>query len=299
MTNAPVTHPDSAFSLRWLALREPVDHRSRNQQLADALKSRFLQREQITVVDLGCGTGSNVRATAQLLPDQQSWTLVDHDPALLASARTALIAWADSSDISTGQLTLRKGRAGLSVTFRCADLAKDLDAVLGPKPDLVTASAFFDLASEPFIRQLAAAVANRRAVFYTVLTYNGIQRWSPRGPLDQQLNAAFHRHQMTDKGLGVSAGPTAPVILADQFQTHGYGLAEGDSPWRLGAQDQALVDELAKGFANAVRQTKALTDAEIDAWLKRGHTSAEVGHTDTLAIPGLQSRPEAPSDADA
>ena len=282
----------SGFSLAWLALREAADHRSRNAHLAETLKSRFLQREAITVVDLGCGTGSNLRATAQLLPDRQSWTLIDHDAELLAAARLSLISWADSSDMSQGQLTLRKGAASIGVTLRCADLTRELDGVLGAAPDLVTASALFDLASVAFITQFAAAVAKRRAVFYTVLTYNGSQRWLPRGPLDQRMNGAFHHHQVTDKGFGTAAGPTAPVALADQFQTHGYIIGEGDSRWRLGTADGALISELASGFAAAVRQTKAVSDAEIDAWLKRGHTAAEVGHTDTLAMPGTISRIE-------
>ena len=34
----------------------------------------------ITVVDLGCGTGSNLRATAPLLGPEQHWTLVDYEP---------------------------------------------------------------------------------------------------------------------------------------------------------------------------------------------------------------------------
>ena len=288
----------SGFSSDWLALREAADHRSRNRHLAETLKTRFLQRETINVVDLGCGTGSNLRASAELLPDHQSWTLIDHDADLLAAARLALIAWADSSDMSQGQLTLRKGAALIGVKLRCADLTTELDSVLETKPDLVTASAFFDLTSEAFITKFAAAVAKRRAVFYTVLTYNGSQRWLPRGPIDQQMNAAFHRHQMTDKGFGISAGPSAPVALADQFQTHGYTVAEGDSPWRLGAADAALISELGAGFAAAVRETKAVSGAEIDAWLKRGHTAAEVGHTDTLASPGTLSRIEASDDED-
>ena len=37
-----------------------------------------------TVVDLGCGTGSNLRALAPPCPRRQSWRLVDRDPALLA-----------------------------------------------------------------------------------------------------------------------------------------------------------------------------------------------------------------------
>lgn len=306
----------SGFSPTWLALREPADHRSRSSSLANTLQTRFLQRETISVVDLGCGTGSNLRATAPLLPHVQHWTLVDYDPALLAAAKVTLIAWADesivvpfspspldvsSSDLSQGpipqrdqsiqeQLELRKGSARLFVRFRQADLVTDLDAVLDlDPPDLVTASALFDLASPAFIQKFAEAVAKRRAVFYTVLTYNGIQHWTPRTPIDQAMCAAFSRHQMTDKGFGPSCGPTAPVELAEQFQTYGYTVEEGDSPWRLGPADQALTTELATGFAAAIRETKSIPDAEIDAWLKRPHTGAEVGHTDTLAIPGPRS----------
>ena len=281
----------SGFSPSWLALREPADHRSRNKDLAEALKTRFLQREKIAVVDLGCGTGSNLRATSQLLPALQHWTLVDHDPALLDAAKAALTVWADRCETSPKGLKLTKGATTIHASFQQADLATDLDAVLDavakPGPDLVTASALFDLASAKFIQTFAAAIAKRRAVFYAVLTYNGIQRWTPRSPADQPMTAAFHRHQMTDKGLGLASGPVAPVELAEAFQTFGYSVAEGDSPWRLAAADAALVAELATGFASAVGETKALTPLEIAAWLARTKTGSEVGHTDTLATPGL------------
>lgn len=281
----------SGFSPTWLALREAADHRSRNQSVAETLQTRFLQRETISVLDLGCGTGSNLRATSSLLPHAQHWTLVDHDPALLATAKQSLIAWADKHSDAGGSLSLQKSNLKLTVKFHQADLVADLDTVLdlAPKADLITASALFDLASPAFIQKFAAAVAKRRAVFYTVLTYNGIQRWTPRSPLDQSMSGAFSRHQMTDKGFGPSCGPTAPVELAEQFETHGYGVEEGDSPWRLGPADAALITELASGFAAAVRETKSIPDAEIDAWLKRTRAGAEVGHTDTLAIPGSRS----------
>jgi SAM-dependent methyltransferase len=278
----------SGFSPDWLALREGADHRSRNPQLANVLATRFAQRTSVTVVDLGCGTGSNLRATSQLLPAIQSWTLVDYDPALLAAARVALADWADAHTADGDMLVLTKGNAKLQVAFKQADLASDqLDACFDPVPDLVTASALFDLASAAFIKRFAATVARHRSVFYTVLTYNGIQKWTPRTPADQSMTAAFHRHQMTDKGFGVSCGPTAAVTLADQFETHGYMIEEGDSPWRLyGDEDRALVQALATGFAAAVRETKAVDAASIDQWLATPRTGSEVGHTDTLAIPG-------------
>ena len=55
----------SDFSAAWLDLREPVDHRSRNRKLERALAKHFDGWRPITVVDLGCGTGSNLRAIAR------------------------------------------------------------------------------------------------------------------------------------------------------------------------------------------------------------------------------------------
>ena len=50
-----------------------------------AARAHFGGRRPIRVVDLGCGTGSNLRATAPLLGAEQHWTLVDYDPAPAAT----------------------------------------------------------------------------------------------------------------------------------------------------------------------------------------------------------------------
>ncbi len=277
----------SGFDPAWLALREPADHRARNAELARALAARFALRDAISVVDLGCGSGSNLRALAEALPATQTWTLVDYDRALLAAARTTLSSWADSAtEDGEDRLALSaKGRA-LTVRFLRYDLNADLGPVLGEAPDLVTAAAFFDLASPQFIRRLAHAVIERRAVFYTVLTYNGIQHWTPRRPADNQMTGAFNRHQMSDKGFGPSAGPTAPAHLADQFRIGGYSVQEGDSPWKLASpRDANLIAELANGHAAAVAETGAVDQKTIAQWRATAHTQAEIGHTDMLAMP--------------
>lgn len=277
----------SGFSPDWLALREPADIRARNAEVASALSARFALRETVSVVDLGCGTGSNLRTTSSLLPPRQSWTLVDYDPRLLDAARSVLAAWADrATESGDGSLSLTRDGRDITVRFRPADLVESLEAVLDPAPDLVTAAALFDLASPDFIRRTARAVAKTGAVFYTVLTYNGIQHWQPRQPSDGQMTAAFNRHQMTDKGFGASAGPTAPVHLAEQFEVVGYSVSEGQSPWIMSApRDAELIGELVQGQAAAVGETRAVDAATIERWLKIARTGAEVGHVDTLAVP--------------
>ncbi len=274
-----------AFSKEWLALREDVDRRSRNSEVARTLAGRFALRDHVHVVDLGAGTGANVRATAAHLPARQSWRLIDKDDALMDEARRRLMAWADHSTGENGALTLSKDGSIISVTFASIDLSRDLPQALDGAVDLVTASAFFDLVSPSFIQQLARLMTANQASLYATLTYNGVQRWSPHRPLDNQMSAAFHRHQLRDKGFGPSAGPAAAGHLADQFRLSGYSVAEGDSPWHLDRADRMLIDELVRGHAFAVAETGLVDSKAIEGWVKVQRTGALVGHTDTFAAP--------------
>lgn len=274
-----------SFSPDWLALREGADHRSRDALLAMKVADRLQGTDPVRVTDLGCGTGSNIRATYALLGPRQHWTLVDYDAKLLAVARNRLTAWADKAETHADHLSLEKSGKSLSVRFREADLTRDLDFAIGEAPHLVTASALFDLCSKSFIETFTAAVGARRSVFYTVLTYNGVQTWKPEQTVDAAMAAAFHAHQVRDKGFGASAGPLAPAVMAGAFRAAGYHVAEGDSPWLLGRLDTALIDALAHGFADAVAETGDVPAQSIEDWRKVARTFAEVGHTDTFAWP--------------
>jgi SAM-dependent methyltransferase len=275
----------TGFSAQWLDRREPADHRSRNRKLEHALAKHFDGWRPITVTDLGCGTGSNLRATAPRLGPEQHWTLVDHEQALLDAAAERLTAWADEADWKDGKLALFKGAKRINVGFRRADLARDLAAALEPNANLVTASALFDLASAEFIATFAAAISAAKSAFYTVLTYDGDQRWTPEHDADTAMVEAFHTHQRRDKGFGPAAGPDAPDALSEAFSSAGYSVLEGDSAWRLGPGDGALIAELATGFADAVRETGLVDASTIAQWRALTRTGAIAGHADTLALP--------------
>lgn len=277
----------SGFDADWLALREPADHRARNPELLAALQTAFANREAVTVVDLGCGTGSNLRAVAPHLPPRQHWRLVDHDPALLAVARDRLTAWADRAEPDGGDLRLFKDRRELLVSFAEIDLAADIEGALGDRPDLVTAAALFDLVSTSWIERFVRAVVSRRAAFYTALTYDGVETWEPPHAADAEMLAAFHAHQGGDKGFGPSAGPGANAALEKTFSALGYEARTGASPWRLGKQDAALIGELARGCAQAVRETGQVQPGQAASWLdaRLGGAACTVGHIDVLSIP--------------
>lgn len=275
----------TGFSLEWLALREPIDHRSRNSQIAHELALHFEKADQISVVDLGCGTGSNLRATSPLLPAKQHWMLFDWDACLLEAGDLTLRRWADHARKVGDTLLLHKAGKEISVKLQRANLATDLGQVLQGQVDLVSACALFDLASEDFIARVAQVVASHRAAFYAVLSYNAAQTWRPTHPADAELLAAFQDHQRSDKGLGLASGAAAASHLASQFTTHGYRTIEGTSSWRLGPADAALMQKLERSFADAVAETGKVDAKTLDDWRCIRHTGAQIGHTDILALP--------------
>ncbi|CEJ15128.1 hypothetical protein BN1110_05464 [bacterium YEK0313] len=277
-----------SFSADWLSLREPADHAARAPGLLQAVGRHFAAREKLAIVDLGCGTGSNLRGTAAALPARQHWRLVDHDPALLAAARTRLAAWADTAQDDAAALELTKAGKSLRVTFAQADLAGDLGAIIGADADLVTAAALFDLVSADWIERFVALLAAKCLPLYTVLTYDGSEHWTPPHPADAAMLAAFHAHQGTDKGFGPAAGPAACGLIAAAFAQAGYRVEQAASPWRIGPDMAALAAELTTGFAGAVAETGRLAPATVADWLaaRRQGVACTVGHRDLFAHPG-------------
>jgi SAM-dependent methyltransferase len=278
-----------SFSPEWLALREPVDHESVSAKVRDRLRSRFAGRSTIRVVDLGCGAGSNLRGTWNVLGPRQHWTLVDYDPKLLAAARARLTSFGKGEPLADGGLRLTLPGTTIDVAFRQADLSGgDLGAILDGA-DLVTAAALFDLASARLLDTLASAVAARGQTFFTVLTYDGIAAWLPGHPADNAMREAFNAHQRSDKGFGPAEGPQATATLAKAFTGRDYSVLQGRSPWIIDRGFAELRRELDKGFAGAVRETGRVLAADIDSWLAARLAEADavtiIGHEDLLAMP--------------
>jgi SAM-dependent methyltransferase len=277
----------TGFPAEWLALREPADHAATNARVRAAVTAHFKDRQEVHIVDLGCGAGSNLRGTYAALPNVQHWTLVDYDPALLAAARAAIARWADVVVSDGTTLHVMKQRRSLHVSFREADLARGAHDVIAPGTDLVTAAALFDLCSAPWIERFVALLAARGLPLFTVLTYDGNDRFDPPHPLDPSLLAAFHQHMCGDKGFGAAAGPNAARVLVSALETSGYRVTSGDSPWVLEG-DSKLAVALATGFTAAVKETGRIEEDAVDTWLARRIVGGtwETGHTDIFGVRG-------------
>ncbi|MEM6548034.1 MAG: SAM-dependent methyltransferase [Pseudomonadota bacterium] len=253
-----------SFSADWLQLREGADARARNQEVAAAVSAAFAGRSGLSVTDLGAGSGNNLRATAPFLGPGQCWMLIDNDAALL---------------------DLAEAPQGGTLVRNVLDLAAMPEAALRGEPDLVTASAFFDLVGADWLHRFVRSLSGTGAALYAVLSYDGREHWLPPHPLDEAARAAFHADQRRDKGFGPSLGPDAHAALVAALQAAGYAVTQGPSDWVLEAPaDAELIAELAGGSARAVEpalgfETAAWRDDRVAA------SKVVIGHRDLLAMP--------------
>ena len=308
----------SGFSSEWLALREAVDHRSLNATLKSKVETFFANclvsvDQPLKVLDLGCGSGSNLRALAGFLPDFQHWTMVDHDLELLTAARQTLSQWGgtapwgrteeamqpslDLSSASASILTSGHAQDGpepllikyagktIQIEFSQVDLDLSIERLLERPFDLVTAAAFFDLVSEKWIKRFCE---NLKTSFYTTLIYNGMEQWLPQIEVDKEVLRAFHQDQTRDKGFGIAAGPQATQALMDRLQANHFLCDCASSPWVLdGLADRSLIERLSSGSLEAVRRTRSVSESMLEKWSNRNRnlTQCTIGHWDLWAYP--------------
>jgi SAM-dependent methyltransferase len=285
----------SGFSSDWLALREGADTASRDVHLTERLAGALSRRAPLRVLDLGAGTGSNLRFLAPRLGGPQRWQLIDKDPALLEQLQQALGAWADREGhraIAAGEGLLLQGPGfDARVDWASHDLAADPETWFTPDTDLVTASALLDLVSRDWIDALASTCLHRGCAALFTLSYDGRILWDPVLHEDATVRDALNRHQRRHKGLGPALGPEAAAYAAERFTALGYAVHQGRSDWCLAPAQAALQEALARGWAEAATALDGTAREDIEDWLaariqhiRRDGSRLRVGHRDMLAL---------------
>lgn len=250
-----------SFDADWLSLREGVDAGSRSRPLAEAFLAAIAQGGNRPILDLGCGTGANLRYLGQVGGQAFAAIAVDRDPLLLARLRADL-PWVETWE---------------------ADLTA-LDQLPWERIGGVTCSALLDLVSADWITALMARLAAHRLPFLAALSVDGRHDFAPPHEMDEAVSAAFAGDQRRDKGFGgASLGPLAPDQALDAARAAGLRAEAADTPWQLSAdKDGPLLRAFLHGYGLG-RPQAAPWLADRLAALEAGTLSLRVGHRDVLA----------------
>ncbi len=286
----------SAFSSEWLALREIADTRARDPGLCAKLSAARPMGQPLRVVDLGSGTGANLRYLAPRLGHGQHWLLLDNDSTLIDRALPAIRAWAKAGghtvDAAADETRIAAREFSAVLKWRRMDLAGQLDAVPLHDANLVTASALLDLVSHEWIDTLAGRCRDSSCAVLFALSYDGRISWQPALPADEEMRELLNYHQHRDKGFGPAAGPEAASAAAESLRESGFHVERARSDWKLSTADAELQATLARGWAAAACELESAPRRRIQAWLEqrlsfisRDASQLTVGHVDLLALP--------------
>ncbi|WP_295881752.1 class I SAM-dependent methyltransferase [uncultured Thiohalocapsa sp.] len=297
--------PELKFSDDWLALRAPADAAARADRLVQHLRALPTAADAVLeVLDLGCGTGANLRHLAPLLARtghlRQHWCCVDQDAALLARLPARTARWAETTDLCCTPrahgLCLEGAGWRAEVDVQRLDLHAALADLPLPAAGLVTASALLDLVSGPWLQGLLARCRHAGCGLLFALSYDGRCSLSPAHALDAAVIDLVNRHQRTDKGFGPALGPRAADDAAARCRALGWRVEVAPSDWVLGPTDAPMQRALLTGWHQAAAELAAGEGAGpaagLDAWLTArlawvdaGTSVLRIGHLDLVALP--------------
>jgi len=297
----------SGFDPDWLALREPFDRAAREAAapaldipaFAARLRRRHRGDAALQVLDLGCGTGANLRALAPRLGGAQHWRLVDHDPQLLGVLPGALQRWAASqgwrSERTGAGLRIEAPRLSLDVVWQQADLAADPEGLSLHDADLVTTSALLDLVSGDWLSRWIARSREAGAALCFALSVDDRLHWQPADAADADVHALFQAHQRRDKGFGPALGGSAVDAALPLLASAGYRCTTAASDWHIdaaqGPAHRAMLAAMVEGIASAACEQNPAAAVRVQAWRDRRQArlaepsalAMTVGHKDLLA----------------
>lgn len=210
-----------AFATDWLSTRFPYDQAARHTGLEAAVMAGLPASPR--VMDLGCGSGSNLRHLSPRLGPGQSWICVDHNRELLAATR----------QVAEGLAKVE------TLDLREADLLQPQQWLTEAEPDLVVANAVFDLFTSGQMATVLAALAGRKLPLYTTLLYTGMH-WQPEQPDDTRYIAAYEAHMQRPRAAGAGMGPQAPAVIEAWVTAHGGHCERAPATWEIPAGDRSM-----------------------------------------------------------
>lgn len=295
----------SEFSADWLQWREPADTRAREQAckrlespasglraLGSAARPDVAAR---AILDLGAGTGANLRYLAPKLGHGQRWHCIDQDATLLGQLPLITRRWAQArghrAEIDRGRLALSGHGWDATVSTEQRDLGPGLAEAGLPPGALVTASALLDLVSAHWLQQLIEDARSARCTLLFALSYDGRAQLTPAHPNDEAVVALVNRHQRRDKGFGAALGPSAASVTGRLAAAAGYQVHTARSDWILGPEDASLQRMLIAGWLEAAQALAGATTPWLQGWQAQRNTEIgagalriQVGHRDLLAV---------------
>ena len=194
------------FENSWLFQREKIDNISKNKLIIKKINRYFKSDQNIKLMDLGTGTGSNFRfLSKKIVQKKQHWTLIDISKKSLLAAKN--------------KISISNKIESLSIINK--NLIKNINQVDFNEFDIVTGSAFLDIMPLDWFKKFYQQNKKTKIIYFAI-NYDGFFQFYPKHKHDKKVLHLFNNDQKSIKYKKVKAvGPDCTKIIEKQFlKTH-------------------------------------------------------------------------------
>lgn len=283
------------FDIDWLNERYPFDAEARNKALEAKVKAHFSDKEELTFVDVGSGTGSNCLYFIDHFAQSQKWYLVEQNESL---RKATIRRFKDYAAFHKYDFDRKKNRIKISSIKKTVVVELVNDSLLNlpqlvdlKKIDLVLANAVFDLFTAKQLTAFTELLIEHRLPFYTTLSYETMT-FSPEDPFDDVFVDAYNAHMERPQKAGKALGKKAIQFMVELFKKNKVMIETGPSTWKIEADDIKMHYYLLNFMENALGEMDldASMMANFERWTQRKkdliitrRQRLEIGHLDIFA----------------
>ena len=194
------------FNNSWLFQREKIDNLSKSKILIKRINKTIKKLNDIRIIDLGTGTGSNFRYLSKKINfNNQKWTLMDISKSSLEEAKK--------------NISINKKIKKISIINN--DIIKNIHDTNFNNFDLVSGSAFLDIMPRQWFKSFHYKNINTKIIYFSI-NYDGYFKFFPKHKLDKRVLDLFNFDQKSNKLNNLKAvGPDCSKIIQKYFhKTH-------------------------------------------------------------------------------
>lgn len=285
------------FDIDWLKERYPYDVEARNKELETKVLKELSNKEKVTIVDVGAGTGSNCLYFVEQLNQSQKWYLVEQNELLSNATVRRLREYA-----AYHKYDYEKKKKGIKITSLTKTIEVILvnDSILNieklidlKKVDLVIANTAFEQFSKQQFDELAQVLIQYKKSFYATLNYQQMA-FEPEDPFDDVFINLYNDYKERPQVKGKVMGKNASRLMLDVFESADWKTEEQESTWRVEQNDIKMHYYLLNFMENALAEMKLEENKQHNfaKWVQRKkdliitrRQQLEIYHTDIFVKP--------------
>ncbi len=263
---------ETNFTIQWLLKRFAYDSIARNKQVEQSCLDYFKHNKDISILDIGSGTGASCIYFMEKITANQVWTLVELNPELAKASAERIAAYAVENGyiVQQGaqQLFLQKKQKFVTVHIRQESFLQMDSRLDWGSIDLLTATAVFDLLSKELFAKFIEPIITYRIPLLGTINYERMS-FLPTDSLSEKYADLYTQHMVRPQAFGHAMGGNCIREITSLFRQNGLSFVSGESNWRIPPEDATMRHYLLDYMADAIPELLQTTDelATFTEWL--------------------------------